>query len=70
MDESIKLAIAGRFRDTELAFLRIRRNLAIDDFSDRETENLLRKILLATPTEYIEKKGRTIISVARHSTLF
>jgi hypothetical protein len=58
MDETIKIAIAGRFRNTELGFLRIRRNLAIEDFSDSETEDLLRRILLATPTEHIIKKGK------------
>jgi len=58
MDETIKLAIAGRFKNTEPGFLRIKRNLGMNDFSDGEIENLLRKIILATPEEFIETRGK------------
>jgi hypothetical protein len=46
------------FRNTELGFLRIRKNLKIEDYSDLATENYLRGILLSTPLDNIEKKGK------------
>jgi len=38
--------------------MRIRRNLNIFHFSDNETETYLRKIILSTPLENIETKGK------------
>ena len=41
-----------------MGFLRIKKNLDILHFSDAETETYLKKILLSTPLEDIETKGK------------
>jgi len=58
MDEDFKLFIADRFKNTELGFLRIRKNLGVIDYSDEATERFLREIILATPVEKIAKQGK------------
>ena len=58
MNEVLKTTIVKNFRNTPLGFLRIRRNLDIFHFSDSETEIYLRKIILSTPLEDIETKGK------------
>lgn len=58
MDNNLKTAIADQFRNTELGFLRIKRNLNIVDLTDEQTEMYLRKIILSTPLEHIETKGK------------
>ncbi|MFM2485189.1 DUF3781 domain-containing protein [Celerinatantimonas yamalensis] len=58
MNENIKSNIVNQFKTTELGFLRINKNLNIVDFSDKETEEYLRKILLSTPLENIETRGK------------
>jgi hypothetical protein len=58
MNKYLKTSIVKNFRNTELGFLRIRKNLKIQDYSDRATENYLRGILLSTPLDCIEKKGK------------
>lgn len=58
MKESVKISIAGKFKNTSLGFLRIKRNLGINHFTDNETEIFLRKIILSTPLEKIETKGK------------
>ncbi len=58
MDKTLKITIAENFKNTELGFLRIKRNLQISDCSDFETENYLRKIILSTPLECIESRGK------------
>jgi hypothetical protein len=58
MDTDLKASIANGFRNTPLGFLRIRKNLNITHFSDVETEEYLKDILLSTPLEDIETKGK------------
>ena len=58
MNETLKSSIADRFKNTALGFFRIKRNLGIVGFSDSETEDFLKKIILATPVENIETKGK------------
>ncbi len=58
MNESLKISIAKKFRNTPMGFLRIKRNLDILKFSDSETETYLRKTILSTPLEEIETRGK------------
>jgi len=58
MNIELKRLIANQFRNTSLGFLRIKRNLGIINFSDSETEDFLRKIILSTPLPNIETKGK------------
>ena len=58
MNEALKISIAEQFRNTTLGFLRIKRNLDILHFSEAETETYLKKIILSTPLEDIETKGK------------
>lgn len=58
MNETLKKSIANKFRNTPLGFLRIRTNLGIISLSDSDTEKLLKKIILSTPLENIETKGK------------
>ncbi len=58
MNETLRTSIADQFKNTPLGFMRIRRNLNIFHFSDNETETYLRKIILSTPLENIETKGK------------
>ncbi|MCA1795302.1 MAG: DUF3781 domain-containing protein [Desulfobacteraceae bacterium] len=77
MNEPLKISIAEKFRNTALGFLRIKRNLDISHLSDTETEDYLRQIIISTPLENIETKGKnhyfkcfkknTILTVNSHS---
>ena len=58
MNEILKISIAENFRNTPLGFLRIKRNLDIFHFSDTKTERYLRKLILSTPLEDFETKGK------------
>jgi hypothetical protein len=58
MDSVLRATIVENFKNTPLGFLRIRKNLDIVDFSDRETEHYLRKVMLSTPLDAIESKGK------------
>ncbi|MDD9304035.1 MAG: DUF3781 domain-containing protein [Desulfobacter sp.] len=58
MDETLRTSIAGQFKNTSLGFLRIKKNLGVIHFTDGETEEYLKKIVLATPLEKIETKGK------------
>ncbi len=58
MNIELKRLITSQFRNTSLGFLRIKRNLGIINFSDSETEDFLRKIILSTPLPNIETKGK------------
>ena len=58
MKQNLKTSIAENFKNTELGFLRIKRNLKIDSYSDLKTENHLKKIILSTPLESIETIGK------------
>lgn len=58
MNETLRILIAEKFRNTALGFLRIKKNLDISHFSDTETETCLKKIILSTPLEDIETKGK------------
>ena len=58
MDESLRAKIIDQFKSTQLGFVRIRKNLGITHFSDAETEEYLRRIILATPIGAIERRGK------------
>ena len=58
MNEILKISISNQFRNTPMGFIRIRKNLNISNSSDIETENYLKKIILSTPIEDIETKGK------------
>lgn len=58
MNETLKISIVEKFRNTSLGFLRIKRNLDVLHFSDTQTETYLRNILLSTPLQDIETKGK------------
>ncbi|MCP3900898.1 MAG: DUF3781 domain-containing protein [Desulfobacteraceae bacterium] len=58
MNKTQKRTIAEKFKNTCLGFLRIKRNLDISHFSDTETEDYLKEIILSTPLESIETKGK------------
>jgi hypothetical protein len=53
MNVNLRTLIADQFRNTSLGFFRIKRN-----FSDSETEDFLREIILSTPLSDIETKGK------------
>ncbi|MCP4373129.1 MAG: DUF3781 domain-containing protein [Deltaproteobacteria bacterium] len=58
MKEDLRRLIADQFRNTSLGFLRIKKNLGIINFSDSETEDLSRKIILSTHLSDIKTKGK------------
>ncbi len=58
MDANLKAAIADKFRNTSLGFVRIRNNLNVNHLTDNETEGLLRRIILSTPLQDIVTKGK------------
>ncbi len=58
MEKTLKVLIAENFGNTPLGLLRIKKNLDISRFSDTETEAYLRAIILSTPLEDIETKGK------------
>jgi len=58
MDRNLKKTIAKNFRNTELGFLRIKNNLQIVNLTDSETEEYLKEIILSTPLECIETRGK------------
>ena len=58
MNKTLKAAIAKKFKNTPMGFLRIKKNLDIIKFSNYETEGYLRKTILSTPFDEIETKGK------------
>jgi len=58
MNERLKVSIAENFKNTELGFVRIRRNLELEGYSDLETESYLRRVISSTPRECVETRGK------------
>jgi len=58
LNEILKISISNQFRNTPMGFVRIRKNLNISNLSNSETENYCKKIILSTPIEDIETKGK------------
>ncbi|MBN2433888.1 MAG: DUF3781 domain-containing protein [Spirochaetes bacterium] len=58
MNINLRTLIADKFKNTSLGFLRIKKNLGINHFTDSETENFSRKIILSTPLHDIETNGK------------
>lgn len=58
MNETRRENIANNFRNTELGYLRIKKNLKITHFKNSETESLLKKIILSTSLKDIQTKGK------------
>ncbi len=50
--------LAENFRNTELGLIRIRRNLGLQDMTNRDIVDHCRKIILSTPVEIIEERGK------------
>ena len=58
MNETLKLSISNKFRNTQMGFIRIKKNLNITNLSNEKTEDYLKKIILTTPIENIESIGK------------
>jgi len=58
MKNEFRLQAAKNFKNTELGFLRIKCNLEISRYSNSKTENYLREIMVSTPLENIERRGK------------
>jgi len=58
MNESLKLSISNKFKNTQMGFIRIKKNLDISNFSDERTETYLKEIILATPIKDIDSIGK------------
>ncbi len=58
MNVALRKSITDQFKNTSLGFSRIKRNLNIVHLTDSETEKYLRKIIMSTPLEDIETKGK------------
>lgn len=60
MKNKYKTLIAENVKNIELGFLRIKRNLDIGSYSDTKTESYLREIIVSTPLETIERRGKNV----------
>ena len=58
MNETLKLLISNKFRNTQMGFIRIKKNLNISDFSNAKAESYLKEIILSTPIDNIESIGK------------
>ena len=58
MNESLKLSISNKFKNTQMGFVRIKKNLDISNLSDDKTEIYLKEVILSTPIEDIESIGK------------
>ena len=58
MNETLKLSISNKFKNTQMGFIRIKKNLDISNLSDDKTEIYLKEIILSTPIKDIESIGK------------
>lgn len=58
MNDALKILITKNFKNTALGFVRVRKNLNVEHLSDAETEEYLKELLLLTPLDDIETKGK------------
>lgn len=56
--ENTREFLAGNFKNTELGLIRIAKKLDLRDMTDTEIIGYCRKIILATPEEKIEQRGK------------
>lgn len=56
--ENTKEFLAGNFKNTELSLIRIAKNLNLLDMKDTNIISHCQKIILATPIEKIEQRGK------------
>tara|TARA_R110002124_G_C8599408_1_gene484168 strand:- start:166 stop:444 length:279 start_codon:yes stop_codon:yes gene_type:complete len=56
--ENIREYLAGNFSNTDLGLIRIAKNLSLLDMTNAEIISHCRKIILATPTDNIEQRGK------------
>ena len=56
--EGLRGFIAANFKNTELGIIRIARNLGLSGMSDEEIVAHCREIILSTPIEKIEARGK------------
>jgi hypothetical protein len=58
MNHHLRISISDNFRNTELGIFRIKRNLKLPELSIGELEVFLKNVLLSTPLDTIETKGK------------
>ncbi|MDG2642484.1 DUF3781 domain-containing protein [Vibrio parahaemolyticus] len=58
MDNLLKNRILNGFKNTELGFIRIKRNLDLMHYTDEQISGLQKKIIETTPLANIETKGK------------
>ena len=56
--ENTRGFIAENFKNTELGLIRIAKNLGLSSMADRDIVSHCRKIILSTPTDKIEVRGK------------
>lgn len=56
--ENTKEFLADNLKNTELGLIRIAKNLNLQDMTDADIISHCRKIILATPTDKIEQRGK------------
>lgn len=62
MNETLKKFITDKFKNTELGFCRIKRNLRIVHYTDSETEKYLKKSFYRQLWKISKQKVKIIIS--------
>ncbi|MBL4672386.1 MAG: DUF3781 domain-containing protein [Arenicella sp.] len=58
MNNYLQITISDNFRNTELGIFRIKRNLQLPDLTVAELEAFLKNVLLSTPLDKIETRGK------------
>ena len=58
ISENAREFLAGKFKNTELGLIRIAKNLNLLHMTDADIICHCRKIILASPTEKIEQRGK------------
>jgi len=58
MDNNLKSMILNTFKNTELGFTRIKKNLELTHYTDEQIRVLEIEIIQSTPLAHIETKGK------------
>jgi hypothetical protein len=70
MNEPLKLSISNKFRNTQMGFIRIKKNLDITNLSDDKTEIYLKEVIVSTPIKDIESIGKNhYFKNIKHNTI-
>ncbi|GAB5488008.1 MAG: hypothetical protein Pars2KO_15780 [Parasphingorhabdus sp.] len=68
--ENTREDLADNFKNTELGLIRIAKNLNLLDMADADIVSYCREIILATPKEKIEQRGKNYyLHCPEHSTI-